>query len=146
MSKGIKKDVKGSEKITVGETNAEKKQEEILTETLATKGFSSPKAQTVFLQKKLREHRKFFDSGDYAICMDEKRRSSPNRMVRVSASQAKTEPIHRDFTIEEEQLPIPQPDTVPKHKSSIVHPSMRSRLSPQSHLHHNYRSDSSPEP
>ncbi|VDN42876.1 unnamed protein product [Gongylonema pulchrum] len=37
---------------------------------------------------------------------------------------------------DEVALPIPRPDTVPQRKSSIIFPSVHSKLSPQPHIHH----------
>lgn len=36
----------------------------------------------------------------------------------------------------DETLPIPRPDTVPQRKSSIIYPSVHSKLSPIPHIHH----------
>ncbi|VDO65254.1 unnamed protein product [Onchocerca flexuosa] len=40
-------------------------------------------------------------------------------------------PIMRDAS-----LLIPRPDTVPQRKSSILYPSVHSKLSPQPYIHH----------
>ncbi|KAI3420281.1 hypothetical protein GPALN_003595 [Globodera pallida] len=40
------------------------------------------------------------------------------------------------------QLQIPRPDTVPQRKSSILHPSAHSKLSPQPHIHHEHTDES----
>jgi hypothetical protein len=37
---------------------------------------------------------------------------------------------------------IPRPDTVPQRKSSILHPSAHSKLSPQPHIHHEHPDES----
>nr|CAD2152756.1 unnamed protein product [Meloidogyne enterolobii] len=42
----------------------------------------------------------------------------------------------------DEHLQIPRPDTVPQRKSSILHPSAHSKLSPQPHIHHEHTDES----
>jgi hypothetical protein len=42
----------------------------------------------------------------------------------------------------EDHLQIPRPDTVPQRKSSILHPSAHSKLSPQPHIHHEHTDES----
>lgn len=42
---------------------------------------------------------------------------------------------------EESHLEIPRPDTVPKRKASILHPSVHSKLSPQPLFHHEHNDE-----
>jgi hypothetical protein len=57
-----------------------------------------------------------------------------------SIGQAILSPVSPDKTEsdEEEHLEIPKPETVPKRKASILHPSVHSKLSPQPLFHHEH--------
>ncbi|KHN88146.1 hypothetical protein Tcan_18736 [Toxocara canis] len=60
---------------------------------LAANGRLPPKPQTSFLQKKLQQQRKFFDSGDYAMNKDKAKQPLPTALSSVTASAAPTLPI-----------------------------------------------------
>jgi len=140
----------------------EKQQELLLMNKLAASGKLPPKSAGSFLQKKLQQ-RKFFDSGDYAMNQQNKDRKPPPMSVpnQPDSIPAKvTSPIEKlpdnpqeelvisvqpitaspiveahEESDEESHLQIPRPDTVPQRKSSILHPSVHSKLSPTPLIH-----------
>ncbi|VDM10606.1 unnamed protein product [Wuchereria bancrofti] len=129
----------------------EKQQEHLLMSKLAANGKLPIKPQSTFLQKKLQQQRKFFDSGDYA--MNKQKTNNPSANLPVAnlqsimqksasvASSAQEEvdvPLKIDVstTVRDESLLIPRPDTVPQRKSSNIYPSVHSKLSPQPYIHH----------
>lgn len=106
---------------------------------------------------------KFFDSGDYAMNQDKEKKHqrqlfpkpavganlvTPNVAAQItkinepeqSTGTAVFSPVSPDKTEsdEEEHLQIPKPETVPKRKASILHPSVHSKLSPQPLFHHEH--------
>ncbi|VDN92164.1 unnamed protein product [Brugia pahangi] len=131
--------------------NFEKQQEDLLMSKLAANGKLPVKPQSTFLQKKLQQQRKFFDSGDYA--MNKQKTNTPSANLPVAnlqnimhrsasvSSSAQEEvdvPLNIDVStaVRDESLQIPRPDTVPQRKSSIIYPSVHSKLSPQPYIHH----------
>ncbi|KAL3997706.1 cAMP-regulated phosphoprotein/endosulfine conserved region family protein [Acanthocheilonema viteae] len=149
-----------TKKLTDKDFTFEKQQERLLMNKLATNGKLPVKPQSAFLQKKLQQQRKFFDSGDYAMNKQKTNNtsanlSSPNLqniVHRTASGSSFTQeevdiPLKIDIspTIRDESLLIPRPDTVPQRKSSIIYPSVHSKLSPQPYVHHSTH-DSDPLP
>ncbi|VDK82975.1 unnamed protein product [Litomosoides sigmodontis] len=140
-----------TEKLADQDFTFEKQQEHLLMSKLAASGKLPVKPQSAFLQKKLQQQRKFFDSGDYAMNKQKTSDSSANLsatnlqdVVHRTGSLSSTTkeemdtPLKIDVlpTIRDESLLIPRPDTVPQRKSSIIYPSTHSKLSPQPYIHH----------
>jgi len=132
----------------VGDVISLEKQEEIkLMSKLAAHGKLPAKPQSSFLQKRL-QHRKFFDSGDYA--MDKAKKDMPptanplptaDPVNHPMVEQANVTPsmLNVDVIVEqssEDNLQIPRPETVPQRKASIINPNVHSKLSPQPLIHH----------
>uniref|UniRef100_A0A0N5ANK1 Regulator of atp-sensitive k+ channels alpha-endosulfine/arpp-19 n=1 Tax=Syphacia muris TaxID=451379 RepID=A0A0N5ANK1_9BILA len=127
--------------------SVEKQQEQELMARLASNGRIAPKPKSVFLQKKLQHHRKFFDSGDYAMNKDKAKNPgtapASSLPIHISAQPAvPTTPVapatelNVEVATHDESLQIPRPDNVPQRKASIIYPSVHSKLSPQPHIHH----------
>ncbi|CAG9531298.1 unnamed protein product [Cercopithifilaria johnstoni] len=139
-----------TEKLADEDFTFEKQQEHLLMSKLAAHSKLPVKPQSAFLQKKLQQQRKFFDSGDYAMNKQKTNNPSVNlsnaNLQNVahrsnslsSAMQEVDTPLKIDVspTIRDESLLIPRPDTVPQRKSSIIYPSVHSKLSPQPYIHH----------
>ncbi|KAF7633959.1 hypothetical protein Mgra_00006697 [Meloidogyne graminicola] len=149
--------------------SVEKQQELLLMNKLASSGKLPPKSAGSFLQKRLQQ-RKFFDSGDYNMNKDKKTTTTttntsvvpqqPSIPATVISQAPPVVAPKLAATIEEpclpkhvqqqdggdsdidEHLQIPRPDTVPQRKSSILHPSAHSKLSPQPHIHHEHTDES----
>jgi len=132
----------------------EKQEEMKLMNKLASSGGLPAKGPSSFLQKRL-QHRKFFDSGDYA--MDKAKKggggaattpsrggAAPTTIVEGGSLSVVVADEHMELRspspVESDApstgLEIPRPETVPQRKSSIIYPSAHSKLSPQPHLHH----------
>uniref|UniRef100_A0A0R3S3Z5 mRNA stability protein n=1 Tax=Elaeophora elaphi TaxID=1147741 RepID=A0A0R3S3Z5_9BILA len=139
------------EKLADEDFTFEKQQERLLMSKLTANGKLPVKPQSAFLQKKLQQQRKFFDSGDYAMNKQKTNNPSANLLTShphniahrsasvSSAVQSEVDtPLKIDVspTIRDESLLIPRPDTVPQRKSSIIYPSVHSKLSPQPYIHH----------
>uniref|UniRef100_A0A915PXK5 Uncharacterized protein n=1 Tax=Setaria digitata TaxID=48799 RepID=A0A915PXK5_9BILA len=152
--------LKETEKLGDKDFNFEKQQENLLLNKLAANGRLPAKPQTAFLQKKLQQQRKFFDSGDYAMNKQKTNDQTANlpvanlqniahRTAAVSSIPEKEMDVQLKVdvlpTIRDESLLIPRPDTVPQRKSSIIYPSVHSKLSPQPYVHHSVH-DSDPLP
>ncbi|KAI6182602.1 CAMP-regulated phosphoprotein/endosulfine region [Aphelenchoides bicaudatus] len=146
--------------------SVEKQQEILLMNKLASGGRLPPKTQSSFLQKKLQQ-RKYFDSGDYNMGKDKEKKhhkqlfnkpipeGTPNISVNEPtteihepepANTASTQAVPPVNVVNEESddeghLEIPKPDTVPKRKASILHPSVHSKLSPTPLIHHDQQND-----
>ncbi|EFO23345.1 hypothetical protein LOAG_05142 [Loa loa] len=142
--------LEGAEKLADEDFTFEKQQEHLLMSKLASNGKLPVKPQSTFLQKKLQQQRKFFDSGDYAMNKQKTSNLSANlpaadlqnimhRPASVSSVPQEVDvPLKIDISprIRDESLLIPRPDTVPQRKSSIIYPSVHSKLSPQPYIHH----------
>ncbi|VDM91975.1 unnamed protein product [Onchocerca ochengi] len=152
--------LKKMKKMASEELTFEKEQEHLLMSKLASNDRLPVKPQSAFLQKKLQQQRKFFDSGDYAMNKQKMNNPSANLPTvnlhniahrSASASSAQREemdvPLNIDVSpiMRDESLLIPRPDTVPQRKSSILYPSVHDKLSPQPYIHHSsHDSDSLP--
>ncbi|VDD85965.1 unnamed protein product [Enterobius vermicularis] len=151
------------QQITAESLTEEKQQEQELMARLASNGRMPPKPKSVFLQKKLQHHRKFFDSGDYAMNKDKAKSPGSNLVssalpIHISAEPAvpttpvivfqvaPTAELNVEIAAHDESLQIPRPDNVPQRKSSIIYPSVHSKLSPQPHIHHEKHDEVLPEP
>ncbi|VDN01786.1 unnamed protein product [Thelazia callipaeda] len=149
--RGDVQDLKKTELAAEG-FSIEKQQEQLLMNKLATSGRLPSKPQTAFLQKKLQQQRKFFDSGDYAMNKEKTKKPSadipktdlqcfhdPNTIPSVAEKKLSDVPLRVEVKpLGDESLLIPRPDTVPQRKSSIIYPSVHSKLSPQPHIHHSF--------
>ncbi|PAV67703.1 hypothetical protein WR25_04222 [Diploscapter pachys] len=126
---------------------AEKQQEQMLMNKLASSGRLPAKPATSFIQKKLQQ-RKFFDSGDYA--MDRSKGGvtgaaapaaarPPNPLAATPQIKQTTDRptiANEPSSPECENLQIPRPDTVPQRKASIINPAVHCKLSPAPHVQH----------
>uniref|UniRef100_A0A915BS60 Uncharacterized protein n=1 Tax=Parascaris univalens TaxID=6257 RepID=A0A915BS60_PARUN len=150
----VREDLKGTGQLAAEGLSVEKQQEQLLMNKLASNGRLPAKPQSAFLQRKLQQQRKFFDSGDYAMNKDKAKHPPPGPLPSITASIAPTTPaaqasetaLNVDVPMADESLQIPRPDTVPQRKASIIYPSVHSKLSPQPHVHHSSHDDVLPEP
>ncbi|KAM3722234.1 cAMP-regulated phosphoprotein [Dirofilaria immitis] len=150
--------LEGTEKLTDKDFTFEKEQEHLLMSKLASNGRLPAKPQSAFLQRKLQQQRKFFDSGDYAMNKQNMNNPSANlpaanlhnvahRSVSASSVTQREMDVPLKIDVRSESLMIPRPDTVPQRKSSIIYPSVHSKLSPQPYIHHSaHDGDSVPGP
>ncbi|CAB3410784.1 unnamed protein product [Caenorhabditis bovis] len=142
--------------IASGALSPEKQQEQELMGKLASSGKLPARPASSFLQKKLQQ-RKFFDSGDYAMDKSkagggllgkphplagvpapvEKVAPQPAPVPSLSASPvAQTTSRPSAERLDDDNLQIPRPDTVPQRKASIINPSVHCKLSPAPHVQH----------
>ncbi|CAI5438932.1 unnamed protein product [Caenorhabditis angaria] len=149
----------------------EKQQEQELMGKLAATGKLPARPASSFLQKKLQQ-RKFFDSGDYAMDKSKAGvglASKPHPLAGVAQSNDQNNqppqqksPINPTITpippqaapiqtstnrpsserVEDDNLQIPRPDTVPQRKASIINPSVHCKLSPAPHVQHHHDASS----
>uniref|UniRef100_A0A0M3HNQ0 cAMP regulated phosphoprotein 19 n=1 Tax=Ascaris lumbricoides TaxID=6252 RepID=A0A0M3HNQ0_ASCLU len=137
----VREDLKGAGQLAAEGLSVEKQQEQLLMNKLASNGRLPAKPQSAFLQRKLQQQRKFFDSGDYAMNKDKAKHPPPGPLPSASETA-----LNVDVPMADESLQIPRPDTVPQRKASIIYPSVHSKLSPQPHVHHSSHDDVLPEP
>lgn len=149
--RGDIQDFKETKELAREGAGVEKQQEQLLMSKLASNGKLPAKPQTAFLQKKLQQQRKFFDSGDYAMNKDKAKNpialapakvpTSSRQLPVAAAEKQEAAAANVDTSPVDESLQIPRPDTVPQRKSSIIYPSVHSKLSPQMHIHHTSHDD-----
>ncbi|VDO78056.1 unnamed protein product [Onchocerca flexuosa] len=96
--------LKEMKKMASEELTFEKEQEHLLMNKLASNGRLPVKPQSAFLQKKLQQQRKFFDSGDYAMNKQKMSNSSaslpPANLHNVAHRSASASSAQRVFFLQ----------------------------------------------
>ncbi|MFH4975382.1 hypothetical protein AB6A40_002091 [Gnathostoma spinigerum] len=144
---------KSADRMAAEGISVEKQQEQLLMNKLASNGRLPAKPQSAFLQKKLQQQRKFFDSGDYAMNKEKASRapssansSNQTKLIPSSSTSPDAAAMEAGLVVEvpsfDESLQIPRPDNVPQRKASIIYPSVHSKLSPQPIVHHQSHDES----